>query len=124
MHTILHADAPRFALPGVDFTAYAAPSRGSHELCAWQIRVAPGLVSEQGHMLDRDEVFLVTSGTIQLSTDGPVLGVGDCTIVPAGTEIRLANPGSEPATAHVLVRAGFTGTLADGTVIGTPPWAV
>ena len=123
MHIITAASAPRFDLPGVEFTGYAAPSRGSGGLCAWKIAVAPGLISDQAHTLDRDEVFLVTSGRIKLSPDGQPLTAGDCAIVPAGSPILLSNPGTVPATAHVLVEAGFTGTMADGTAVPTPPWA-
>lgn len=123
MHVITAASAPRFDLPGVEFTGYAAPSRGSGGLCAWQIRVAPGLVSDGAHTLDQDEVFLVTSGVIQLSPDGQRLTAGDCAIVPAGSPILLSNPGAEEATAHVLIRAGFSAEMADGSPVGTPPWA-
>ena len=123
MHIITADSAPRFDLPGVEFTGYAAPSRGSDGLCAWQITVAPGLVSDQAHMLDHDEVFLVTSGSIRLSPDGQRLRAGDCAIVPAGGPIQLSNPGAEPATAHVLIRSGFTATMADGSAVPTPPWA-
>jgi mannose-6-phosphate isomerase-like protein (cupin superfamily) len=123
MHVITAGAAPRFDLPGVEFTGYAAPSRGSDGLCAWQIRVAPGLVSDQAHTLDQDEVFLVMSGTIQLGRDGQPLAAGDCAIVPAGSPIVLSNPGAEEATAHVLIKAGFTASMADGSAIPTPPWA-
>jgi mannose-6-phosphate isomerase-like protein (cupin superfamily) len=123
MHVITASEAPRFELPGVEFTGYAAPSRGSAELCAWQITVAPALVSEMPHTIDRDEVFLVTSGRIRLTEDGLVLVAGDCAVVPAGEQIRLVNPDAEPATAYVAIRAGFTAKAADGTAIGTPPWA-
>jgi mannose-6-phosphate isomerase-like protein (cupin superfamily) len=123
LHIITADSAPRFDLPGVEFTGYAAPSRGSDGLCAWQITVAPGLVSDQAHTLDHDEVFLVTSGSIRLSPDGQRLRAGDCAIVPAGGPIQLSNPGAEPATAHVLIRSGFTAMMADGSAVPTPPWA-
>jgi mannose-6-phosphate isomerase-like protein (cupin superfamily) len=123
LHIITADSAPRFDLPGVEFTGYAAPSRGSDGLCAWQITVAPGLVSDQAHTLDHDEVFLVTSGSIRLSPDGQRLRAGDCAIVPAGGPIQLSNPGAKPATAHVLIRSGFTAMMADGSAVPTPPWA-
>ena len=124
MH-VLHADAaPVFDLPGVAFTALAAPSRGSGELCAWLITVEPGLESAEAHTLDRDEVFLVVEGEIRLAVDGPVVRAGDVAVVPAGEPIRLANPGDVPARVHVAITAGFTATAADGSTIGTPPWAV
>ncbi|MBB5873880.1 mannose-6-phosphate isomerase-like protein (cupin superfamily) [Allocatelliglobosispora scoriae] len=124
MHLITATTAPRFQLPGVEFTGLASPSRGSGEVCTWRITVEAGLVSDQPHHLDRDEVFMVTSGTLRLSPDGDPLHAGDAAVVPAGEPIQLVNPGAEPATAHVVIQAGFTATMADGTVVGTPPWAV
>ena len=123
MPLITAARAPVFEFDGVEFTGYAAPSRGSGELCAWRISVEAGHASDQAHTLDADEVFLVTSGTITLSPSGPRLRAGDCMIVPAGQPIQLANPGAEVATAHVLIRAGFSAAMSDGTPVGTPPWA-
>lgn len=124
MHVLRGDAAPVFDLPGVTFTALAAPSRGSAELCAWRITVEPGLDSPEPHTLDRDEVFLVVEGAIRLRPDGPLVGAGDAAVVPAGEPIQLANPGPEPARVHVAVTAGFSASAADGTAIGTPPWAV
>jgi mannose-6-phosphate isomerase-like protein (cupin superfamily) len=123
MHVIRGAEAPTFDLPGVHFTALAAPSRGSGELCAWLLTVDPGPVTRAPHLLDRDEVFLVLDGAIRLSPDGDVVAAGDAVVVPAGEPIQLVNAGAVPARVHVAIRAGFTATGADGTPIGTPPWA-
>jgi mannose-6-phosphate isomerase-like protein (cupin superfamily) len=123
MHVITASAAPRFDLSGVEFTGYASPSRGSDDLCTWQITVSGGLYSEAPHTLDHDEIFMITSGRLRLHPDGPVQAAGDCVIVPAGEPIQVINPGAEAATAHVIIRAGFTATMADGTAIGTPPWA-
>lgn len=123
MHIITAGSAPRFELPGVEFTGYAAPSRGSDALCTWQITVAAGLVSDQAHTLDQDEIFQVTSGTIRLKPDGPVVAAGDCAIVPAGEPILLSNPREATATAIVAIRSGFTAKMADGSAVNAPPWA-
>jgi mannose-6-phosphate isomerase-like protein (cupin superfamily) len=123
VYLITGSEAPRFQLPGVEFTALAAPSRGSTDLCTWQITVEPALRSDQSHTLDHDEIFMVTAGALQLSPDGPVVRTGDAAVVPAGTPIQLVNPGTEPARAYVAIRAGFTPTMADGSVLATPPWA-
>ena len=124
MTTILRAaQAPRFDLPGVTFQAGAAPSRGSAQLCVWRLTVAGGHVSDSAHRLDRDEIFMITSGELQLAPDGPVLRAGDMAVVPAGEPIEPVNPGVEPAEVVVAIAAGFTATMADGTSIGTPPWA-
>jgi mannose-6-phosphate isomerase-like protein (cupin superfamily) len=115
--------APRFDLPGVRFIAGAAPSRGSEQLCVWTIVVAPGHTSAQAHVLDRDEVFTVVSGTIRLQDEAEPLVAGDTAVVPAGAPIQLANPGEHPARVHVAIQAGFRATMADGSDVGTPPWA-
>ena len=123
MHLIKATAAPRFELPGVRFTALAAPSRGSAGLCTWRITVAPGLDSPEPHSLDRDEVFMVVRGTLRLRPDGDPVEAGDTAVVPAGTPIRLANPGDTEAEAYVAVRADFTASAGDGSPIDTPPWA-
>ena len=117
------ADAPRFALPGVEFTGYASPSRGSREICTWRITVAAGLHSPEPHTIDRDEIFMVASGAVRLSPDGAIVGAGDAAVVPAGTPIQLINPLDEPAEVYVVIRSDFAATAADGTAIDTPPWA-
>ncbi len=116
-------EAPRFALPGVEFTSRATPSLGSAEICAWTIAVSPGLDSPEPHTLDRAEIFLVASGTLRLHPDAELLHAGDTAVVPAGTPIQLANPGDTVARAHVAVPVGFVARTADGSEIGTPPWA-
>ncbi len=120
MYIVTAAHAPRFHFHGIEFVGYAAPSRGSEDLCAWQMLVPAGLRSDL-YQLNQDEILMVTSGTLRVSLGGPLLSTGDCVIVPAGTPIELSNPGDQQATAHVVVKAGFSATLADGTVIGTPP---
>jgi mannose-6-phosphate isomerase-like protein (cupin superfamily) len=124
MHVITAGEAPRFHLPGVEFAGLAAPSRGSADVCTWRLTVEPGLRSPQAHRLDRDEIFMVVSGEIQLDPDGHTLRAGDAAVVPAGTPIALGNPGAEPAVVHVVVPAGVTAVMADGTEVGTPPWAL
>ncbi|MCP2290417.1 cupin domain-containing protein [Nocardia amikacinitolerans] len=120
MHVIKAAEAPRFELPGVEFSAMAAPSRGSANVCTWRLTVAPHHVGDAAHVLDRDEIFMVLSGVLEVS--GQRLGAGDVAIVPAGAPIAVGNPGDEPAVAHVAIAAGFQATMADGSKL-SPPWA-
>ena len=122
MHVLRAADAPRFQLPGVEFAGLAAPSRGSAGLCTWKLTVDPGVGGDAPHTVDRDEVFLVLRGSVQVTPDGDKLEPGDVVVVPAGEPIALTNLGSGPAELYVAITAGFTGTLADGTTI-QPPWA-
>jgi mannose-6-phosphate isomerase-like protein (cupin superfamily) len=123
MHVIKLADAPSFELPGVRFTGMAAPSRGSAGLCTWRIAVAPGLVSPAPHTLDRDEVFMVTRGTLRLGPGTEPIAAGDTAVVPAGTPILLTNAADTEAEAIVVIAAGFTARGDDGAPMGTPPWA-
>lgn len=123
MQVIEAASAPQFEIPGVTFTGMASPSRGSAELCTWRITVAGGLQSPAAHVLDRDEVFMVTSGGLRLTAGGATVRAGDTAVVPARTPILLCNPNPEPAEAIVVVAAGFRAAKDDGTPIDTPPWA-
>ncbi|MDX6265139.1 MAG: hypothetical protein QOH84_6827 [Kribbellaceae bacterium] len=122
MSIIRANEAPRFELPGVQFTGLAAPSRGSEGLCTWRLKVEAGPRDDAPHTLDRDEVFMVVSGTVQVTPDGEKLGAGDAAVVPAGEPIQLRNLGETEAELYVAITAGFTGTMADGTAV-QPPWA-
>src|SRR5690242_15373509 len=124
MSIIRHSEAPRFELPGLEFTGMAAPSRGSAGLCTWRLAVAAGLDSPVPHTIDQDEVFMVTAGAVTLTPGGETVHAGDTAVVPAGCEIQLSNPGDTPAEVIVAIRAGFTAKGADGAPIGTPPWAL
>jgi mannose-6-phosphate isomerase-like protein (cupin superfamily) len=123
MTIVRAAQAPTFELSGVTFTGLAAPSRGSADVCTWRITVAPGLRSDQSHRIDRDEIFMVTAGELRITPDGELLRAGDAAVVPAGAPIAVENPADEPAEAYIAIAANFTATMADGTVVGTPPWA-
>ncbi|MET9275681.1 cupin domain-containing protein [Kribbella sp. NPDC003557] len=122
MHVLHASEAPRFRLPGVEFTVFAAPSLGSAGLCAWRLTVDEGHGGDAPHTLDRDEIFTVLGGTVQLAPDGDKLGPGDSVVVPAGEPIALTNLGEGKAELIVAITAGFTGYLADGTTV-QPPWS-
>ena len=122
MIVIRGAEAPRFELPGVEFTGLASPSRGSAHVCTWRVTVAPSRDEPEPHTLDQDEIFMVLSGTIRTAPGAAELGPGDAMIVPAGEPIQLVNTGTGPAELYVAIRSGFVGTMADGTKI-SPPWA-
>lgn len=123
MHVVRAAEAPRFELPGLLFTPLASPTHGASETCLWRLDVDPGLDSPDAHVLDHDEVFVVLTGRVRLQAGGVELVTGDAAVVPAGEPIQLTNTGDGPARLHVAIRAGFVATMADGTAVGTPPWA-
>lgn len=117
-------DAPLFQLPGLEFRGLASPSRGSSELCTWRLTLEAGLSSPEPHTLDRDEIFMVLEGAITLHPDGEPVTAGDVAVVPAGQPIQVSNVGEGSAQVVVAIAAGFTASAADGTAIGTPPWAL
>ncbi|WP_329180266.1 cupin domain-containing protein [Streptomyces sp. NBC_01477] len=108
---------------GVRFVSYAASALGSRELCAWRGEVPAGS-SGPPHTISREEVFLVLSGSLELTIDGStrLLGAGDVAIAPAGATLGVANPTEEPAGMWVTTSVGLTATLPDGSLI-SPPWA-
>jgi mannose-6-phosphate isomerase-like protein (cupin superfamily) len=116
--------APRYQLPGLEFTGLASPSRGSAELCTWRLTLERGLNSPEAHTLDRDEVFMVIRGAIRLAPDADPVEAGDVAVVPSGTPIQVANVGEGEAEVVVAIAAGFSAAAADGSAIGTPPWAL
>ncbi len=122
MTVIRASEAPCFELPGTQFTGLASPSRGSADLCTWRLSVAPSRATPDPHELDQDEVFMLISGSVRITPGGEELGPGDTQVVPAGSPIQLVNTGDGPAELYVAIRAGFVGTMADGTKV-SPPWA-
>lgn len=108
---------------GVRFVSHAASALGSKELCAWRCEVPAGS-GGQPHTISREEVFLILSGTLELTIDGAsrLLGEGDVAIAPAGSLLAVANPTEEPAGMWVTTSVGLTAILPDGSRI-SPPWA-
>jgi mannose-6-phosphate isomerase-like protein (cupin superfamily) len=121
---VIHAgEAVVHEMHGASFTSYAAPARGSRELCAWRVEI-PGRTEGVAHHVSREEVLYVLSGTLRAVLDDQAAEAtaGDVILVPAGSKLRVDNPAAEPVTAWVTAGAGLTAVLADGSRI-TPPWA-
>jgi quercetin dioxygenase-like cupin family protein len=117
------ADAVVHDLHGVRFVSYASSATGSKELCAWRTELPAGTAGP-AHRISREEVFLVLSGSIELTIDGETrpLAVGDAAVVPAGSSLGLANATEEPAAMWVTTSVGLEAVMADGSRIA-PPWA-
>ena len=122
MPVVRPTDAVPFEVHGSRFLSYVSPSRGSSQLCAWQLSVPAGL---QGvaHRPSREEVLLVLDGELRTTLDGAVSALrrGDALLVPADSELRV-DAGPEGATAWVTTTPGLEAVTADGDRI-TPPWA-
>lgn len=122
MPVIRAADAVPFQTHGSTFLSYAAPSRGSRQLCAWQLTV-PADLTGVAHRPTREEVLLVLDGRLHVTLDGEssTLTRGDVVLVPADSELRV-DAGPDGATAWVTTTPGLEAVTADGTRI-SPPWA-
>jgi mannose-6-phosphate isomerase-like protein (cupin superfamily) len=121
---VIHAgEAVVHEMHGASFTSYAAPARGSQELCAWRVEI-PGGTEGVAHHVSREEVLYVLTGTLLavLGDQAAEATAGDVVLVPAGSKFRVDNPATEPATAWVTAGVGLTAVLPDGSRI-TPPWA-
>jgi mannose-6-phosphate isomerase-like protein (cupin superfamily) len=122
MPVIRSTDATHYETHGSTFHSYVAPTRGSRELCAWRLEVPTGSVGVE-HVVTREEVLVVLSGSLVVHLDGDVATVetGDVVLVPSGCRLSLDNPGG-PASAWVTTSVGLTARMVDGTVL-TPAWA-
>ena len=124
MNLIASAEAAIFDVPDTHVIAYAAPSRGSTELCLWRIDIAPGSTSPLHHM-DCEEVFLCLEGHAVVTAAGRERPVepGDCLVLPAGTDFSFRVLGDEPFRALACIRAGGKATMAASGDTFVPPWA-
>jgi mannose-6-phosphate isomerase-like protein (cupin superfamily) len=124
MNLITSADAAIFDVPDTHVIAYAAPSRGSTELCLWRIDIRPGSTSPLHHM-DCEEVFLCVAGRAVVVTPAEQRPVkaGDCLVLPAGTDFSFRVLGDEPFQALACIRAGGKATMAASDDTFVPPWA-
>lgn len=116
------AEAVVHRMHGSVFHAFASPSTGSEELCAWRVEIASG-VTGMPHRVGRDEILMLSASELSVSLDGVTgrVAAGDVLVVPSGTEFRIDNNGPVTAEAWVTTSAGFEATLPDGTTL-TPPW--
>jgi len=119
---IRSADATVHQVHGSTFSSFVAPSRGSAQLCAWQLKVPAGMRGA-AHRPTREEVLLLLEGELTVTLDGiaTVLAAGDVVVVPADSELRV-DGGTAGATAWVTTTPGLEAVMADGSRIA-PPWA-
>jgi quercetin dioxygenase-like cupin family protein len=121
---VRHGDVQLLETPGRNQTGgLATPSRGAGEVSVIRQRQMPGGANPL-HTHDREEVMLVTGGTVAVTVADERfdLGQGDTLIVPARTPHRIENAGAEAAEWLLVAPAGVRFFGADGTE-GSPPWA-
>lgn len=123
MPLISPTEGRAFDLPGVRFTALAAPSVGATENAVWIVAVAPGTASVP-HRLTREETLVAIEGAACATLAGVEyeLTAGAAFVVPANTDFLLSNPHNSPFRAVVVLPVGGQAVLG-GAPPFTPPWA-
>jgi mannose-6-phosphate isomerase-like protein (cupin superfamily) len=123
MPVIPAAEAVVHELHGTRFVAYAAPSRGSDELCAWRVEVPAGSAGTP-HTVTREQVLCLVSGTarVTLGDETRTVTAGDVIVVPVGPAFCLETT-IEPVVAWVTTSVGLRAELPDGSTIA-PPWTL
>ncbi len=123
--SVVHAPTePTHALGGTTFTSLATPSRGgTDDTSLWRVSVAPG-TPPTPHSLTREEIFLVLSGTADVTIDATraTAETGDAIVVPQGVRFQLGNATDQPLELLCCLPVGGQARLDDGTQF-TPPWA-
>jgi mannose-6-phosphate isomerase-like protein (cupin superfamily) len=111
------ADALVFKVPNAKFTVVASPRLGARETCVWRLVVPPGIEPGEAHSFDHEEVLYALSGHAEIWLDDEKLDLfaGDAAVVPAGVDIRLGNPQTEPFEAIVSLPVGSLARMPDGT---------
>lgn len=114
--------APTFALPGIEFTGLAAPSRGATDSVVWIVEIRPGTPGAP-HRLTREEVIVCIDGKARATVAGTdyELEAGGAVIVPADTDFALANPYESPFRAVAVLPVGGAAVMDGDTFV--PPWA-
>jgi mannose-6-phosphate isomerase-like protein (cupin superfamily) len=122
MTVISSSAAPTFEQGGTVVIGLASPSRGSREVSAWRLRLAPGSASPE-HVLTHEEVFVALSGRAVATLAGVrhEVGPGDALVVAPGLPVVLANEGDEPFEAVAAMRCGGLAQVGDERF--APPWA-
>lgn len=117
-------NAPTHTLGGTSFTSLATPTRGgSGDTSVWRVSMEPG-TTPTPHSLTREEVFVVLSGTAEVTIDGhrATARTGDVVVVPSEVGFGLGNSTDEPLELLCCLPVGGQARLADGSLL-TPPWA-
>src|ERR1700730_17486330 len=120
MPVIRSADAAVHQVHGSTFSSFVAPSRGSAQLCAWQLNVPAGLRGV-AHRPTREEVLLLLEGELTVTLDeiATVLAAVAALLVPADSVLGL-DGGRAGATAWVTTTSGLEAVMADGSRIAPP----
>jgi mannose-6-phosphate isomerase-like protein (cupin superfamily) len=122
MTVISSSSAPTFEAGGTSVVGLASPSRGSREVAAWRLTLAPGTASPE-HALTHEEVFVALAGHAVATIAGVrhEIGPGDALVVSPEEPFTLANEQRTPFEAVACMRCGGAARVGDESV--PIPWA-
>lgn len=111
------------ATPNATMTGLAAPSRGSAELSTWHV-VVPAGNSGPEHSVTREQVWTVTSGSLEVTCDGrtETITTGQTLVLSPDVLRRVHAP--ETAEAYVAMRADGLVSVPGTEGTRSLPWAV
>lgn len=121
MHVITPTDADVITTAAAEMTGLAAPSRGSTELSTWKVSMKPDTAGPE-HVMDREQVWAVTAGALEVVADGHTERVhaGQTVVFPADV-IRSVRTTDQATEALVAMAVGGR-ALVDGESRPVP-WA-
>ncbi|MDA0566654.1 cupin domain-containing protein [Streptomonospora sp. S1-112] len=121
MHVL--TPAPAVTTPNAVMTGLAAPSRGSAELSTWRVRMEAGSAGPE-HSIDREQVWTVTSGSMEVTSAGrtETVAAGQAVVLPADT-VRRVRAGAEPVEALVAMPVGGRAFVPGSSEARPLPWA-
>jgi mannose-6-phosphate isomerase-like protein (cupin superfamily) len=124
MPVINAADAVVHEMHGTTFVSYAAPSRGSEELCTWRVEIPAGSAGVP-HTVTHEEVLCVVSGSARVTLGDETRDVvaGDVIVVTVGPTFCLETTAESGVAAWVTTSVGLQAQMPDGSSI-TPPWTL
>lgn len=112
-----------FELPGITFSSFASPKKGSTENSAWRLNIQAGTPGAT-HQVTKQEIIHAVKGSAVATIDGKsvTLQPGDTVLVPPLTDFTLANPGPELFEAIAILPVGAQARMGAEPLF-TPPWA-
>lgn len=123
MHVVNETEARTITTPAGTMVGLAGPSQGSVELSTWRVLMQEG-VSSPVHSIDREQVWMPTSGAFEFTIDDETskVSTGQAVVVPAGATRQFHAVGG-PTEALVCMRVGGRATPAGSDTSVPLPWA-
>jgi quercetin dioxygenase-like cupin family protein len=109
--------------PNAVMTSLATPGRGSAEVSAWTVHMAPGANGPR-HAMDREQIWVPLSGTLIVTAGGETrkVGPGQAAILPAGEVRQFAAAEGEEVRVLVCMANGGRATLPGTGEVRAVPW--